>query len=119
METRLENPLLENAKRIFDVACADAGDTADSEAQDFALLIRPDGGIHFVMNSAFSLEAAAIHAGARKAFRVTRSRDGVRVEGRSNSGSCILEKRNPCRRLLPDQPLYWMSSPLLTAGSAS
>lgn len=120
MDTRPGNQLFENARRIFDVASdvASAG-TDSNEAQDFALLIRDDGGMHFVMESPFSIEAAAIHAGARSAFRITRSRDGVRVEGRSTSGNCLLEKRNPCQMLLPDQPRYCITSPLLTAGSVS
>jgi hypothetical protein len=116
MEARPGSQLFENARRIFDVASA-ADDMSDP--QDFALLIRPDGGLHFVMESPFSIEAAAIHAGARSAFRVTRSRDGVRVQGKSASGDCVLEERNPLRTLLPDLPLYCITSPLLTAGAAS
>ena len=121
METGPGNQLFENARRIFDVASAGPADC--HEPQDFALLIRPDGGMRFVMESPFSIEAAAIDAGAQSAFRITRSRDGVRVEGRSASGDCILHQRNaqpnPCRMLLPDRPLYCITSPLLTAGSAS
>jgi hypothetical protein len=116
MEARPGSQLFENARRIFDVASA-ADDLTDP--QDFALLIRPDGGLHFVMESPFSIEAAAIHAGARTAFRVTRSRDGVRVEGKSGSRDCVIEERNPFKTLLPDLPLYCITSPLLTAGSAS
>lgn len=99
----------ENAQRIFDVAVS----AADSERQDFALLIRPDGGLHFVMESAFSLEAAAIHGGAGSAYRITRSRDGVRVQGRSLARDCVLEARSAARELLRDQPLYRITSPLL------
>ena len=114
MESSAENQLFENARRIFDVARADdaAGD------QDFALLIRPDGSMHFVMESTFSIEAA-IDAGAQSAFRVTRSRGGVRVEARGVSSDCLIEQRNPRRMLLPDQPLYCITSPLLIAGSGS
>jgi hypothetical protein len=101
--------LLENAQRIFDVA------RSGRDRQDFALLIRPDGGLHFVMESPFSIEAAAIHAGAQTAWRITRSPDGVRVEGRTANRDCLLEERNPRRELLPDQALYRMTSPLLTS----
>jgi len=124
MELRSRNQLFENAQRIFDVASAgaDTGDSAD--LQDFALLIRPDGSLHFVMETPFSIEAAAIHAGAHSAFRVTRSRAGVRVEGRSASRDCVITERNavrqnPWQALVPDQPLYCITSPLLIAGSAS
>lgn len=111
--------LLENAQRIFEVARASGSRFGDAEAgaQDFALLIRPDGGLHFIMESPFSIEAAAIHAGARSAFRVTHSRQGVRVEGRDAGHTYVLEARNPQRELLPDQPRYRITSPLLTAGA--
>jgi len=103
--------LLENAQRIFEVARA--GD--DRVNQDFALLIEPDGALHFVMESPFSIEAAAIHAGAQSAYRITRSRDGVRVQGRNAVRECLLEERSPHRVLLRDQPLYRIVSPLLTS----
>jgi hypothetical protein len=111
--------LLENAQRIFDVA------RSGRDRQDFALLIRPDGGLHFVMESPFSIEAAAIHAGAQSAWRITRSRDGVRVEGRAANRYCVLEdrgvleERNPPRELLRDQALYRMTSPLLISSPAA
>lgn len=101
----------ENAQRIFDVARSGAGE----EDHEFALLIRPDGGLHFVMESPFSLEAAAIHGGAASAYRVSCSRDGVRVEGRSGGRDCVLQQQNPARQLLRDQPFYRIASPLLTA----
>jgi hypothetical protein len=103
--------LLEDAQRIFDVARSGE----NGENQDFALLIRPDGVLHFVMESPFSIEAAAIHAGAISAYRITRSREGVRVQGRSADRDCILEERNPHREMLRDQPLYRITSPLLTS----
>ena len=106
--------LIENARRILDVARE-----GDEDNQDFALLIRPDGVLHFVMESPFSIEAAAIHAGAQSAFRITRSRDGVRVEGRRSGKStmeqCVLQERSQRSQLLPDQALYRITSPLLTS----
>ena len=124
---------LENAQRIFDVARLD--DSA--EPNDFALLIRPDGGLHFVMESPLprldsELESAAVHGAARTAYRVTRTQGGgVRVAGRDGNRECVLEQRAsrhpacgafPARRfhaeLLRDQPLYRISSPL-TISAAS
>lgn len=111
--------LLDNARRIFDVARSRGMETgSDGECQDFALLIRPDGALHFVMESPFSLEGAASHAGARTAYRVTRSRDGVRVQGRNAFEDCVLEERKPCLQFLRDQPLYRLASPLLTSSTA-
>ena len=124
----------ENAQCIFDVARADDS----GESNDFALLIRPDGGLHFVMesplDSATALEAAAIHAGARIAYRVTKTgRGGVRVAGRSGNRECVLVQhpvknsggahaQNAAQRfsaeLLRDRPLYRINSPL-TLSAAS
>ena len=98
---------LDNAQHILDVAAA------GEPSGDFALLIRPDGGLHFIMESPVSLEAASAHAGAETAYYVTRSRAGVRVEGRNFGQRCLLESRIGCPGLLRDQPLY------LTGSSAS
>lgn len=113
------NSLLENTQRIFDVARSGADGGNDEDNQDFALLIRPDGVLHFIMESPFSIEGAAIHAGAQSAWRITRSRDGVRVQGRSGGRDCILEERSAQRELLRDQPLYSITSPLLTSSAAT
>lgn len=109
--------LFENAQRIFEVA--QAGALSGANAEDFALLIRPDGGLHFVMESPFSIDGAAAYAGAESAFRVTRSRYGVRVQGRSGTADCVLEERSPHRELLRDQPLYRITSPLLISCTAT
>ena|ERR1700722_5680449 len=107
--------LFENAHRIFDVARS----AGAAEDQDFALLIRPDGGLHFVMESSFSLEAVALHCGARTAYRITRSIDGVRVDGRGGGANCVLEEFSApkafSKGMLRDQPLYRIASPLLTS----
>jgi hypothetical protein len=107
--------LFENAHRIFDVARSGAA----AGNQDFALLIRPDGGLHFVMESPFSIEAAAQHCGAQTAYRITRSLAGVRVDGRRGNRNCVLEESSApkafSREMLRDQPLYRITSPLLTS----
>ncbi|MDP9171152.1 MAG: hypothetical protein M3N54_11085 [Acidobacteriota bacterium] len=113
---------LDNARKIFEVARADA----QAEDADFALLVRPDGGLHVVMDSAgsplpVSLEAAANHAGAVIAYRVTRSSRGVRVTGRSFDQDLVLEDRASRKagafQLLRDQPLYRITSPVLASAS--
>ena len=104
---------LENAQRIFDVAQADASDAPSQ----FALLVRDDGGLHFIMESPVSIEGASACAGARTAYRVTRSAQSVRVEGRRGGKDCVIEERRGFRHLLRDQPLYVIASPLLTSSS--
>jgi len=84
----------ENAQRIFDVDVARSG--ANEENHDFALLIRPDGGLHSSWN-----------------------RHGVRVQGRNAGRDCVLEERSASRELLRNQALYRMTSPLLTAWAPS
>ena len=95
----------ENAQKIFDVARA-----AESEGTtDFALMIRPDGGLHLVMDLPLSPEAAAVHGGARTVYHVQRLQGGVRVTGQMPGRSCVLEEGgNSAKRfpLLRDQPLY-------------
>ena len=114
---------LENAHRIFEVARGVANGVANAEPQDFALLVKPDGGLHFIMESPFSMEGAAAWVGAQTVYRVTRSSEGIRVQGQ-NAGrggtqeQILLESRNKHRELLRDQPLYCITSPLLTSGSA-
>ena len=111
---------LENAQRILDVARADEGEANG----DFALLIRPDGGLHFIMGSPVSLEGAAACNEARAAYHVSRSSAGVRVEGRTFGkscvmNSCVLTERHPVRQLLRDRISYCMAGPLLSAGSSA
>jgi hypothetical protein len=104
---------LENAQRIFDVARADNG----AESSDFALLVQPDGSLHFVMESTMSLDAVARENGARTAYLVSRSNGEVRVSGRNRIGNhgttqCELTGTGAGRRpaaFLRDQPLYLLS----------
>jgi hypothetical protein len=114
---------LENAQKIFDVARSDES----TEPNDFALLIRPDGGLHFVMESALTRLEAQVEE-ARIAYRVIRSTGGeVRVAGRNGDRECLLTQRasqHPGRagrfsaELLRDQPLYRITSPLTLSASS-
>ncbi len=109
---------LEHAQQILDVAHSDTSGLRE----DFALLIRPDGGLHLIMESEFTLEAASEYAGARSAYRVTRSGQGVRVQGWSSGRKCVLEEKSTAdlaRDLMRDQPRYRItSSTCTTTGSA-
>jgi hypothetical protein len=100
---------LERAQQILDVAQSDPS----GSREDFALLIRPDGGLHLVMESEFTLEAVSEYAGARSAYRVTRSGSGVRVQGWSSGRKCVLEEKSTAdlaRDLMRDQPRYCITS---------
>jgi hypothetical protein len=106
-----------NAQHILNVAKSDSS----GEHSEFALLIRPDGGIHMIMESELTLDAAAIEAGAKTAYRVTRSANGVRVTGSEGQRHCQLEEGVRPRiaaELLRDQPLYRIAPPLLTSNAS-
>jgi hypothetical protein len=88
-------------------------------------LIRPDGGLHFVMESPLSLGASAIHAGARIGYRVTKTPGGgVRVTGRDGRQECLLDQRSSSvnsrfgAEWLRDRPLYRISSPLILSAAS-
>jgi hypothetical protein len=114
---------LENAQQIFDVARLDES----TEPNDFALLILPDGGLHFVMESSPDRLEAQMEE-APSAYRVTKAGNGeVRVAGRKGDRECLLTQRasqkakQPGRfsaELLKDQPLYWITSPLTLSASS-
>lgn len=97
----------QNAQEIFDVARADTSGECDS----FALVVRPDGGLHFIMDGAMSLEGAAAYTAARSAYIVTRSARGVKVEGRNAFGTCKLEEVRKPLAWLHDMPFYQMATP--------
>lgn len=116
---------LENAQKIFDVARSDKS----MEPNDFALLIQPDGGLHFVMESSLArFDAQTEDSETQIAYRVTKAGNGeVRVAGRNGEQECLLTQRASQKakqqgrfssELLRDQPLYWISSPLTLSASS-
>lgn len=109
----------ENARRIFEVATSEASDSGRDRHDEFAVLVRPDGGLHILMENTPALDSAALAVGARTAYRVSRSGGAVRVEGREDGRRCLLQNQEPKRAwedLLRDVPAYTISSPLLTSG---
>ena len=100
---------LDNAQRILETAVS-AGDNAGTES--LAILIGADGGIHMVMGSDWPLHTLQAHHGASAAYRISRSGAQVRVEGKSRTGSCLLQSEPPAsvaRRLLADRPRYLLA----------
>lgn len=107
---------------------ASSGHSGDQA--DFALLVRPDGGLHLIMETPFTLDAAAAYGGAQVAYRVTRTERGVRVSGQNGTRSLVLEETAPGvsrlrevdtfrRELLRDRPLYRITSPVLISSAPS
>jgi hypothetical protein len=102
---------LANAERIFETAAS--ADGAELETGDVSILIGQDGAIHMLMGSDWPLGSLQAHHGASAAYRVSRSGDQVRVEGKSRTGSCLLQSELPsavAKRLLADRPLYLLAA---------
>lgn len=114
--------LLDNARRIFETVRA----SEDAENSDFALFVRPDGGLHLMMDATRSMEPAALREaalenGATTTFRITKSARGLRIAGSDARQSCVLEDRRKPRiglDLVRDQALYTITSPLLISSGA-
>jgi hypothetical protein len=101
--------LLDNAERILEVAQA-----AVDEPQDLAIVIESRGGLRLLAAPDSPLVALLAQSGAAMAFRIKREAGNVRVEGRSATETCLLERRSPtrsARELLRDQPRYELLTP--------
>ena len=98
---------LNNARELFEVASAGAA----SDDIDFEITVRPDGSLHLAMEPALQGNVGrAWDSGAH--YRVTRSRESVRVEGSGAGQSCVLQqkRRVPGQLiLLRDQALYFVA----------
>lgn len=93
---------LENAERILDTAASAQG---QPESGDLAIVIGQDGAIRMIMGSDWPLASLQAHHGAQAAYRVSRNGSAVRVEGKSRTGSCLLQSEplsSVARRLLAD-----------------
>jgi hypothetical protein len=97
------SPFLKHAEEIF--ATAREGGQEDCE---IAILIGRDGGVHMLPGCGWELEPLRLHHGAKAAYRVSRSGEGVRVEARSAQENCCLQARaaGPIRTVLTDYPQY-------------
>jgi hypothetical protein len=93
---------LHNAERIFDTAAR--AEAVELESGDLSIVIAQNGAIRLLMGSDWPLHSLqAQHGGA--AYRVSRRGAQVRVEGKSRSGSCLLQSepvQSVARRLLAD-----------------
>ena len=93
---------LQNAERIFETA---ASTHSEPKSGDLAIVIGQDGAIRMLMGSDWPLASLQAHHGARAAYRVSRSGSQVRVEGKTRTGSCLLQSEpisSVARRLLAD-----------------
>lgn len=102
---------LQNAERIFETATSAQG--MELESGNVAILIGQDGGIRMLMGSDWPLHSLEAHYGAQAAYRIIRTADQVRVEGKSRAATCVLESEpesSVARRLLADRPRYLLAA---------
>ncbi|HXG35183.1 MAG TPA: hypothetical protein VNJ11_17595 [Bryobacteraceae bacterium] len=83
------DPFLDNAERLLETAAAPGGIL---ERPEWVVLVGPDSAIRMLAETDWPLESLRLHHGARMAYRVSRTQGKVRVEGRADRRSCILER---------------------------
>lgn len=107
---------LDNAERILDIA--ESIQTAGHCPSDWTILVDPRGGVQMVAGNDWPLESLRAERGAGMAYRVSRQRGAIRVEGRAGARTCLFEagKPNGVARLLPAAVAAY---PVITSGSAS
>lgn len=84
---------VENAERIL--AIAESAGATGHVVPEWTILIGPRGGIQMVADSDWHLASLKAERGAGMAFRVSRQRDMVRVEGRAGARTCLFEAGKP------------------------
>ena len=83
----------EDAEGIFETA--QGASRAGSPDCDLAILIGPQGEIHMLEAAGWALAGLVAEHGAKTAYRVTRERGQVWLEGRSGGDTCLLRSESP------------------------
>ncbi len=98
---------LDNAVQILDAA--ESAVQSGHIPADMTILISAEGAIRMVADSDWPLDSLQSHHGAKMAYRVSQDESTVRVEGRADSRTCLLETAKPERiahLLLNGMPRY-------------
>lgn len=99
----------ENASKLLDAAVS--ASAAGNATENLTVLVGPEGGIHLIANSDWTLERLQEDRGARTAYRVQHGQGRIAVEGREGASLCRLETEsaaNPAKRILRDTPRYFL-----------
>ena len=83
----------ENAKELMDAA--ESALRSGAEISPMTILIGAEGGIRMIAGSDWPLESLGNLHGSRMAYRVSQNQAGIRVEGRADGRSCVLETTKP------------------------
>jgi hypothetical protein len=82
-----------DAEGIFETA-RDACQSGSPDC-DLAILIGPQGEIHMLEAAGWALAGLLAEHGAKTAYRVTRERGQVWLEGKSGGDTCLLRSESP------------------------
>ena len=86
-----------------------AGCSAGITSQEWVVFVGPEGGYQFIAGYSGSLDSLQWDKGAARAWRLSRSRNHLVVEGRSAAGRCVIEEQAPPLKaagILPRVALY-------------
>jgi hypothetical protein len=109
---------LDNAAQILDAA--ESAVQSGHVPTNMSILITAEGAIRMVADSDWPLDSLQSHHGAKMAYRVSQNASLVRVEGRADSRTCLLETVKPGRVahfLLNTSLSYWTAPRMLAAGN--
>ena len=102
--------LFRNAESILSTALS--SDSTDLESRALAILVSDDGAIRMLMGTDWPVDSLQSHYCAT-VYRVSRSGGQVRVEGKSRTGSCVLESvsmASVAKRMLENRPRYLLNT---------
>ena len=99
---------LENAAEIFNAA--ERSLEAGLDPSEMTILIDAVGGIRLVADCDWPLDSLQRERGASMAYRISRKKDAVRLEGREGSRTCVLEtvRTVGATPRLPADPPGWL-----------
>jgi hypothetical protein len=99
----------DNTRRIFETASAGA---AEAESR-VVITVGQDGGLRMFCDSDWAADCLAREYGARESYVVTRHGGSVRVEGRGQGQTCVLQSESPAavaRQLLSRNRGYLLTA---------
>lgn len=77
------------------MSAAESALRAGNTVSDMTIVIGRAGGLRMIAGADWPLDSLTAHYGAREVYQITERRSKVRVEGRGESGSCVLESVTP------------------------
>ena len=101
----------ENANKLLDAAVA-SSHTGFPTSDSMTVVIGAEGGIHLLANNDWPLDRLTADRGAQMAYRITKAKGRIAVDGCHGAATCHLETNQPqskALQLIRDQPRYLLS----------